>query len=392
MKQTPDTMYRVGIIGCGRIGSLLEDDPLREKPASHSGAFFLHPKTEIVAGCDTQRRRLRSFGKRWGVTELFTDYREMLDRVKPDIVSVATWTESHCEIAVEAAKRGVKGIYCEKPIALALEQADRMIEVCNQYKVSLVVGHERRWHPHYMKVREIIREGKIGTVQTVIGNALSGDPYRTQKKKPGTSSSRMPVKKYGGGPLFHDGTHLTDLLRYFLGEAEWVIGEEDRPYGNRNIESSASGMIRFKNGASAYIEGGGKREYFNFELDIQGTLGRIRIGNYLCEMWTSGESPHFSGFRELKKVEFPNPDREINPFYAGVEDLVRCMETGKPSVSDGQEGRDALEMILAIYQSARKGSRKIQLPLQPKGNGQRSLKNKGNGADKKPLPQVVFYR
>lgn len=374
--QTNQRTYRVGIIGCGRIGSLLEDDPLREKPASHAGAFHAHPKTQIVSGCDIKAKRLKEFGGRWNVSELYKDYREMIDRVQPDIVSVATWTETHSDIVVEAVEKGVKGIYCEKPVSLTMKDADRMIRVCRENAVPLVIGHERRWHPYYIKAKELIQQGKIGKVQTVVGNALSGDPYRSNGNGKNGKPSRLSVKKYGGGPLFHDGTHLTDLLRFFLGEADWVIGDEERSHGNRNIETTAVGMIRFKNGSTAYIEGGGERGYFNFELDIQGTEGRIRIGNYLSELWITRDSPHFTGFKELQQVEFPKPEMDMNPFYGGVDDLVTCMETGRTSVSSGEEGRDALEMILAIYESARKGSKKIQLPIVPSRNGNRTRTQK----------------
>ena len=70
--------YRVGIIGCGRIASILEDDPLRLKPCTHAGAFHLHPKTEIVSACDINKERLTSFGKRWGIKRLYKDFNEML--------------------------------------------------------------------------------------------------------------------------------------------------------------------------------------------------------------------------------------------------------------------------------------------------------------------------
>ena len=94
--------YKVGLIGCGRVGSLLEDDPLREKPATHAAAFHRHPKTEIVAGCDIDGSRLKQFGAKWGIPDssLYADYREMLRREKLDIVSVASWTETHYDIVM----------------------------------------------------------------------------------------------------------------------------------------------------------------------------------------------------------------------------------------------------------------------------------------------------
>jgi len=343
--------YRVGIIGCGRIGSLLEEDPLRGKPCTHAGAYNQHSDTDIVAGCDINKKRLEAFGKKWNVKALYEDYRDMLEKENLDIVSIATWTHLHCQMVLDTAKSGVRGIYCEKPIALNLDEADLMLETCKRYNTKLVINHERRWDPYYRKTKELIEQGAIGELRTIVGNALS-------EKSPKASTDRL-----GGGPLFHDGTHLTDLLRYFAGEVEWVVGHEERAYGKEFIEDTAFGFIHFKNGIHSTIEGGGIRKYFNFELDIQGSEGRILIGNGTREFYKAKPSKRFSGFEELEKIDFPIPKRLDNPYVAGVQDLLNTVNNGKDSSSSGNDGKKALEIILAIYRSAEKGGRRINLPL-----------------------------
>ncbi|MBI4378779.1 MAG: Gfo/Idh/MocA family oxidoreductase [Nitrospinae bacterium] len=345
-----DLKYKVGIIGCGRIASILEDDVLRQKPCTHAGAFDAHPDTEIVAACDINKERLLAFGKRWCVKSLYEDYTEMLTRERLDIVSIAAWTEYHRDMVIMAAESGVRGVYCEKPIAVNLKHAKEMVDMCKKMKVKLVIGHERRWDPYYRKARELIHSGAIGEIRTIIGNALSDSP------------PELPVDKYGGGPMFHDGTHLTDLLRFFAGDAEWVSGYDDR-MEDRYIEKTAIGLIRFKNGVHAVVEGGGVRKYFNFELDIQGSEGRILIGNGIKELYMTRPSNRFTGFKELKRVEFPNPDKGINPFLGGIEDLIGCMNNGHESVSSGEDGKAALEIIMAIYKSARLGGERVFLPI-----------------------------
>jgi len=342
--------YKVGIIGCGRIAAILEDDPLRAKPCTHAGAFTLHPNTAIFAGCDIDKERLGIFGKRWGVKRLYEDYHEMLKKERLDIVSIAAWTEHHRDMAIAAAESGVRGIYCEKPIAVNLEQAREMVAACKKNRVRLVIGHERRWDPYYRKAKELINKGVIGDIRTIVGNALSDSP------------PDLPVDKYGGGPMFHDGTHLTDLLRFFAGDAEWVSGYDERTKDGY-IEKTALGLIHFKNGAHAIVEGGGVRKYFNFELDIQGSEGRILIGNGIKELYVTKPSRRFSGFKELERVEFPDPGEEINPFLGAVEDLIVSMNNGHESVSSGEDGKAALEIIMAIYKSARQGGERIFLPL-----------------------------
>lgn len=339
-------IYRIGLIGCGRIGTLLEEDALRGKPCTHAGGFDALPNVRIVAGCDIDRSRLNRFGKRWGVDRLYEDYREMLRRETLDVVCIATWTHLHGPMVIDAARASVRAIFCEKPIALDPKEARRMVRFCERKKIPLIINHERRWDNYYQKAHQLVSSGKIGEVRTIIGNALSWKP------------EKQPTRTSGGGGLFHDGTHLTDLLLYFGGPVEWVSGHEVRPHGKRYIEETACGMLRFKSGALGFIEGGGARKYFNFELDIQGSEGRILIGNGGRKLYLARKSKRFSGFHELEPVAFPEPTRVRSPFEGGARETLRCMRTGKTGLSSGSDGLKALELIFAVYRSAQlKGKR-----------------------------------
>ncbi len=340
---------KVGIAGCGRIGSLLEQDPLRAKPCTHAGGFAHVSSVKLVAGCDIDQERLRAFGDQWNVKHLYGNLNSMLANESLDIICIATWTELHHSMVLAAVKAGVKGIFCEKPIALNLDQAKQMVSLCKQKKIILSINHERRWEPYHLLARNIIQKGKIGEVKTIIGNALSGKP------------SKLPVKKYGGGGLFHDGTHLTDLLLFFGGSAKWVIGNEERPNGKKYIEETASGMIKFENGATGFIEGGGNRKYFNFELDIQGTEGRLLIGNQGRELYVTRKSKRFSGFRELERVEFPKVKQNKSPFEMAARDMVKSIQNKRQSQSTGVDGFKALQLICAIYESAQQNGKKIRI-------------------------------
>jgi predicted dehydrogenase len=343
---------KIGVIGCGRIGSLLEDDPLRGKPCTHAGGFGALPSTRLIAGCDIDPKRLEHFGQRWNVSRLYTDYKKMLRAESLDIVCIAAWTQMHGAMVREAASAGVRGIFCEKPITTDLGEAQSIVQLCQKKKIPLVINHERRWDFYYKKAREIVRTGKIGEVRTIIGNALSWKP------------GKLPRDVYCGGPMFHDGTHLTDLLLYFGGDIDWVSGAEHRPFGNRYIEETASAMLRFKNGALGFIEGGGARKYFNFELDIQGSEGRILIGNNGRELFLTNKSKRFTGFHELERVPFPEPKKYESPFVGGARDMVRCVRNGAESISSGHDGLQALEVILAIYRSAAMNGKRLKIHSQ----------------------------
>lgn len=342
-------IYKVGLIGCGRIGTLLEEDTLRGKPCTHAGGFDALPNAKMVAGCDIDSSRLKKFGTRWGVDSLYENYREMLRREKLDIVCIATWTNLHAQMVMDTARSDVKAIFCEKPIALDPKEARRMVRFCKRKKIPLVINHERRWDSYYQKAHQIIQTGKIGEVRTIIGNALSWKP------------EKQLVRTGGGGALFHDGTHLTDLLLYFGGPVEWVSGHETRPHGKKYIEETACGMIGFKNGALGFIEGGGARKYFNFELDIQGSEGRLLIGNDGRKLYLTKKSKRFTGFQELEQVPFPEPKRVTSPFAGGARETLKCLRTGMDGISSGADGLNALELIFAVYRSAQLKGKRIKL-------------------------------
>ncbi len=341
--------YTAAIVGTGRIGWMLENDPLRGGPCTHAGALVATGKVSLIAGADPDDRRLSAFGQAYEVDSLYPDHRLLLENHRVDILCIAAPTSAHSRIATEAASSGkVRGIYCEKPIARTIEEAHSMIEACDRAGVALLVGHERRFGAHFIRAREMLNQGTIGRVRTVIGQALSSDPGSVLKSEA------------GGGPLLHDGTHLTDLLGFFLGPAEWVIGTLDRAHGPARIEHTAVGMVGFPEGVIAFIEGGGRRKYFAFELELQGTDGVIGVGNSPPGLWLAESSQRFTGFNELSKVKFPEYTPN-NGFVAAFEALIQEIETGKPSSSTGRDGRQALKIILGLYESAAKSGRKVRL-------------------------------
>ena len=144
-------------------------DPLRGKPCTHAGALAATGQVRLVAAADPDPERLAQFGRDWDVDRLYRSHRELLEKERVDLLAVASPTDTHCEIVLDAAESGkVRGIYCEKPIALTLAEADRMISACEKAGVALVIGHERRFGAHFVKAREFIREGGLGEIRTVL--------------------------------------------------------------------------------------------------------------------------------------------------------------------------------------------------------------------------------
>lgn len=340
------------LIGCGRIGFLLENDPLRKKPCTHAGGA-LSAGIAITHAVDIDRSRLEKFRCSSGISpeNCSTHYRELLNRVTPHCVIIATWTESHTDIALFAARRGAEIIVCEKPLSWSLKTAKNLIETCEKTGCRLLVNHERRYDPRYRKAAELLRSGKIGELKTIHGQVLTG-PYG------GSSSLRE-----GGGPLLHDGTHMIDIIRYFAGDITEVTGSFQRDSRSSGYEDRAAAWLKTHGGIDIFLEAGGSRNYFQFEAVISGTEGKIVIGNGYQSLFLSRPSRYYRGFRDLREVNFPAIKNQ-NCFTELYREVKKLMKNRKNEItSTGRDGYSALEIIHGIYLSAWKNETKITLPL-----------------------------
>lgn len=344
--------YRVGIIGCGRVAWLLDLDPLiPNKPVTHLGAYTRVAKTKVVAGADIRPDTIDAFSHVVGKEHVYLDYRDMLAKEHLDIVSICAYAPDRHRMVMDAVDAGVKGIWCEKAFATSLEEAREMADVCRGKRVHLIVGHTRRWSPDYMLAKELIESGGIG--------------------RPVSATCLM------SGSLVHTGTHAFDMLRFLLGEAEWVEGRVEKgarsvsqlfpQAGGEHVFLDAGGYahISFKSGAYAVVEGE-EKEYFVFEFDIIGTKGRIRIGNWLFEVYEARESARESGLRELYRIK-TGRIKKAHPLVEAVRHLVACMEGRADNIGGPSEGKAALEIALAIQESDRQGGMRVHLPLSKQG-------------------------
>ncbi|MBC8227954.1 Gfo/Idh/MocA family oxidoreductase, partial [bacterium] len=171
--------YRVGIVGCGNISR------------THMHAYRAAFAVDVVAAADIQEEKLSAFSEEYRISALYTDYKEMLDKENLDIISVCTLADSHCEITVAAAQRGVH-VFCEKPMALDLAEADKMIAACEQASVKLAVDHHRRGDARYHQSKPFIADDAIGGFRAILAGGWAA-----------------------GVGLIGDATHLCDSLRTF---------------------------------------------------------------------------------------------------------------------------------------------------------------------------------
>lgn len=344
----------VSLIGCGRIGFLLENDRLRNKPCTHSGGAK-SAGLKITSACDADIIRLKDFGELSEIPEhsLFSDYRLLLKDRKPDVTIIATWTDSHADIALEAIKQGSRIIILEKPASSSLAEAKKIMENAEKASCRVIVNHERRFDARYNKARDMIISGSIGEVRSANARILTG-PYR--------GKSRV---EEGGGPLLHDGTHLVDIIRFFFGEIISVQGEFSRINRVSGFEDSAYAWLKSEKGINIFLEAGGGRKYFRFELEIWGSEGKIEIGNGCNKLFLRKKSSLYIGFNDLVEVKFPVIKHKncFTELYRTASSMLKGKETAY--ISGIVDGYKSLEIIHAIYYSSHLGGKRITLPLSP---------------------------
>jgi len=330
---------------------MLEEDPLRKKPCTHYGGT-LSAGLKITHACDINPSRLRKFAEHASIprSNCYTDYQSLITEVKPELVIIATWTESHARIGILAAENGTKVIVSEKPVASTLDDAHALITACENNGTSLIINHERRYDPRYIQVKKLLDSNQIGEVQTVNAMVLTG------------GSNGNARTEAGGGPLLQDGTHMVDIIRYYFGNILSVRGRFNRHMQSSVFEDRAIAWLRTESGIDIFLEAGGKRDYFHFELQVYGTRGKIVIGNGYQHLYMSNKSRYYTGFRDLVEVPFPDFHNE-NCFTREYNEAAALLNGDDVNIlSDGNDGLKALEIVHAVYLSAYIDS-DVQLPL-----------------------------
>ena len=351
---------RTGIVGCSGIAIAKPERtaaPRRTpQPHSHAAAYHAVPETVVAAVCDVVPESSARYASLWGEAPAYTDYREMLARENLDLLSIVTPDHLHADIFVDACAAGVKGIFCEKPIATTLADADRMIDAAAKHGVRVVVNHTRRFDPFYRQAKWLIEQGTIGTLSRVIGT-MGGERAM----------------------LFRNGTHLADTIAFFADAyPAWLVAEldGDKKWGTAYMgiggreaasEPGATAYIAFQNGVRG-LYNGTKTTATNFELDLQGTAGRIRISDYSAELTLPIEGGG------LTTQPMPASIEMTSGMVTAVRELVE--QVNHPNESgDGvkalQAGRATLEILLGILASADAGAARVDFPLVERASAER---------------------
>lgn len=344
---------RYALIGCGRI-------------SPNHFAAAQNNKLDIIAICDIDKSCMEDKVAKFklsGTTKQYTNYKEMIEKEKPELVAICTESGKHAEVALYCIEHGCNCII-EKPIALSIKDADAIISAGIKHHVKVSACHQNRFNKSVQIIREAIdmnRFGKLFYGAAHIRWCRDREYY--------DRASWRGTWEQDGGALMNQCIHNIDLLRWMMGsEIDTVVGMTDR-LNHNYIEAEDVGIaiIRFKNGSYGLIDGTTDIYPSNLEetLYIFGEKGTVKAGGQsvnIIEEWKFADL--LDNPKTVKERFHENPPNIYGyghtPLYA---DVINAIENDRQPYVTAMEGKKALELVLAIYKSAAEGHA-VKLPLE----------------------------
>ena len=324
--------YKAAIVGCGSIGQ------------AHMQGYQRLDNVDVVAVADPLEPARTMYMNDYDIPHGYATVAEMLEMARPEIVSVCVWHLLHDTVTAEvAAGPSVKGIICEKPMAIGMGRADAMVDVCEANGVKLVISHQRRFTPGWERAKELVEDGAIGI------------PLRAD----------LRVKE----GLANWGTHSIDGARFVLGDpvAEWVMGAVERRTDkferDTAIEDACMGLIHFGGSLQFFIQSDlWDRNSLAGKFFIRGTEGMLHVQETVLKLFNA----ETGGWKDID-LALQEGDQAIggNMNAAQTVELIDWIEGGPESRSSGRIARDTVEVMMAMYESARQ-NRVVHLPMQEK--------------------------
>ena len=356
--------YRASLIGCGGKGR------------DHANTLVKDNLADLVALCDIREESLQTFQKAYSVSSLYTDYHELLEREKLDLVVISTQAPQHHALTIAAAENGCH-VLCEKPMAVTLQEADEMIEACDKAGVRLSINHQKRASAYNDYTKQLIASGEIGELILIRAYDKGG-------RKAGNSMMEM-------------GTHLFDWVHNFAGDVSWAsahintgmreaVAQDIKHSQEVNPRDRDAGLVigerafcsfGFVNGLHADCEFLAQERANDkaYGLDLIGTKGRIVLRRSVATVMFihRGEFMTPVEGHQWELVSLPEEDEIAGQHLQGINinqvlqsriirSLLEPDIPDTPPISSGRDGRAALEMIHGSWESHRCGKR-VAFPL-----------------------------
>ena len=329
-------VFRFGLVGCGRVAP------------RHAQSITELPGAHLIAVADIVESRAQRFAKEYQA-EAYTDFRHLLDRKDIDIVNICVPSGLHAKIAIEAMEAG-KHVVVEKPIALSLVDADRMIAAASAAGVNLCVVLQNRYNPPMRDLRELVNSGRLGKI--LLGNAT----VRWYRPQEYYEDGWHGTWAMDGGALMNQSIHHIDALQWLMGDVESVFAYTATLAHQMEAEDTGVAVIRFRNGALGVIEGSTVTYPENLEGSVAlfGERGSVKVGGTALNrkvFWkVEGSLEHE---REVLTREQVDPPSVYGFSHKAVmaEAMAAIQEDRQPA-TNGAVARKSLALVLAIYESA----------------------------------------
>ena len=330
---------RFGLIGCGRIAS------------RHAQSISELGDARLVAVADVVASRAERYAKEYQA-DAYVDYRRLLERRDIDVVTICTPSGMHAQMAIDAMQVG-KHVIVEKPMALKLEDADRMIATAKSLGVKLCVVLQNRYNPPMQDLRRVIDEGRLGKL--LLGNAT----VRWYRPQEYYEDGWHGTWEMDGGALMNQSIHHIDALQWLMGEVESVFAYTATLAHKMQAEDTGVAVIRFKSGAIGSVEGSTVTFPENLEGSVAlfGERGSVKVGGTALNrkvIWKiEGALEHENVL--LRRDEVDPPSIYGFSHKAVIADMIAAIEQNRAPTTDGISARKSVALVLAMYESARTG-------------------------------------
>lgn len=349
MKHNKLKKIKFALIGCGAIAN------------KHMVAINRLNNAEVVGAYDINSHAVQAFGEKNSIPT-FTDVEEMIEKTKPDVLNILTPSGIHAENILEFIPFH-KHFVVEKPLALRLDQVDRIVEECDANGIKLFVVQQNRFNPPIQMLKEALDKGRFGklVLGTIRVRWCRQQAYYDQKSWRGTWA-------YDGGVFTNQASHHIDMLIWLMGEVESVMAKTATRLVNIEAEDTGVAILKFKNGALGILEATTATRPKDLEgsISILGEKGSVEIGGFFInelKTWNFDEIDDMDAEIWDKFSNVPNETAWNHTQF--FKDVLDSLINEKRGLIDGLEGRKSVELINAIYESAETG-KEVILRFAPK--------------------------
>jgi len=344
-----DRRIRFALVGCGRISK------------SHFDAIEKHAeRAELVAACDVDRAALERACQRTGAPA-YPSLDDLLAKGDADVVVLATPSGLHSQQAIQVARAG-RHVVTEKPMATRWQDGKAMVEACDRAGVQLFVVKQNRLNPTVQLVRRAILKNRFGRIFSVQCNV-----FWTRPQEYYDSAKWRGTWEFDGGAFMNQASHYVDLLEWLIGPVESVQAFTGTLARRIEVEDTGVAAIRWRSGALGAMNVTMLTYPRNLEgsVTILGERGTVRLGGVAVN--------------HIEHWEFAEPDPEDDALWKEAsyqtssvygyghslyyDNVIKALRGEEPAQTDGREGLRSLELLVAIYQSAKDGKR-VGLPLE----------------------------